>query len=109
MVRKLRAAKANPAPPKGSPDDFLDILKSWKAEMLEAMDTKLEIALKATVIPSPRPPAMEALPMMAQSHILPQSHVLPQNYYSLTMGGQRGVMSSGQPVLLQMAPNVTYP
>jgi hypothetical protein len=94
-------------PPKGTSDDFLGLLQSWKAEMMEAMDTKLAIALKACVIPSPRPPAMEALPMMAQP-MMAQNHVLPQNYYNLAMGGQRGVMTSGQPVLLQMAPNVMY-
>ena len=102
-----KSRKPNPMPPKGTSDDFLGLLQSWKAEMMEAMDTKLAIALKACVIPSPRPPAMEALPMMAQP-MMAQNHVLPQNYYNLAMGGQRGVMTSGQPVLLQMAPNVMY-
>ena len=97
--------KTNPTPPKGTSDDFLGLLQSWKAEMMEAMDTKLAIALKASVIPSPRPPAMVALPMMAQNHVLPQNYYNP---YNLSVGGQRGIITSGQPVLLQMAPNVMY-
>ena len=68
--------------------------------MMEAMDTKLAMALKTLFAPSPRPPAMEALSMMAQNPILPQS------YYNIAMGEQRNLMTSSQRVLLQMALNV---
>ena len=91
----------NQKPVTGKSEDFLGLLQSWKAEMMEAMDTKLSMALKPSIVPSPRP-AMEALPMMAQNHILPQS------YYNLSVGGQRNLMTSNQPVLLQMSPNVMY-
>ena len=87
---------------KQNPNDFLDLLQRWKLEMMEAMDTKLAMALKPSFVPSPRPPSLEALPMLAHNH------VLPQNYYNLGMGSQRNIMTSGQPVLVQVAPNGIY-
>ena len=84
------------------PNDFLGLLQRWKIEMMEAMDTKLAMALKQPTASSPRPPSLETLPVLAHNH------VLPQNYYNLPMGGQRSVMAPGQPILVQMAPNVMY-
>ena len=93
---------ANLTSAKENPNDFLGLLQSWKLEMMQAMDTKLAMALKPTVIPSPRPQSLETMSMMAHNHLLPQS------YHNLAMGGQRNFMTSGQPVLVQMFPNVMY-
>ena len=84
------------------PNDFLGLLQRWKMEMMEAMDTKLAMALKQSAASSPRHPSLETLPVLAHNQ------VLPQNYYNLPMGGQRSVMATGQPILVQMAPNVMY-
>ena len=70
--------------------------------MMEAMDTKLAMAMTPTFAPPPRHPSTETLQMMGQSP------VLPQNYYNLGMGLQRNVMGTGQPVLFQVAPNALY-
>ena len=90
------------------PSDFLGLLQSWKVEMLEAMDTKLAMALKSPPIaipspigiPSPTSFSMEPLSMMASNQ------VIPQNYYSLALAGQRGLIA--QPLVSQMAPNTFY-
>ena len=97
---KIQAA--NPIMTKENPNDFLGLLQSWKLELMEAMDTKLAMALKSPIITSHRPPILEPLSMMAHNHLL------PQNYYNMAVGEQRNVMTSGQPVLVQMAPNVMY-
>ena len=97
---KIQAA--NSTLTKENPNDFLGLLQSWKLELMEAMDTKLAMALKSPIMTSPRPPILEPLSMMAHNHLL------PQNYYNMAVGEQRNVMTSGQPVLVQMAPNVMY-
>ena len=81
---------------------FEDLLQKWKLEMMEAMDTKLAMAIKPTFVPPPRLPQMETIQMMGQNP------ALPQNYYNLGMGVQRNLMASGQPVLVQMAPSALY-
>ena len=95
--------QAENRPSKENPNDFLDILQRWKKEMMEAMDTKLAMAIKPPFVPSPRLPSLETIQMVGQNHII------PQNYYNPVMGIQRNVMTSGQPVLVQMAPNSMYP
>ena len=85
------------------PSDFLGLLQSWKAEMMEAMDMKLAMALKtpAIAIPSPTPTfSTEPLSMMASNQLI------PQNYYNLALGGQRGLIA--QPLVPQMVPNTFY-
>ena len=71
--------------------DFLGLLQSWKVEMLEAMDTKLAMALKSPPIaipsPSPTPFSMEPLSMIASNQ------VIPKIYYNLALGGQRGLIA----------------
>ena len=97
--------KANQVIPMETPitnsNDFLDFFQKWRTEIMEAMDVKLTMAMKPPLIPPPRPYPVETMPMF------PNNHVIPQNYYNLAMGGQRN-MTTGQPMLVQMAPNVMY-
>ena len=100
--QKPKKKSADNQASKNVSNDFLDLLQKWKLEMMEAMDTKLAMAMKPSFVPPPRLPPMETIQMMGQNP------ALPQNYYNLGMGVQRNLMASGQPVLVQMAPNTLY-
>ena len=84
-----------------NPNDFLDLLQRWRTEMMEAMDTKLAMAMATPRIPPFRPHPLEPMQMLAHNQ------VIPQNFYNPAVGGQRPI-TTGHPVLVQMAPNVGY-
>ena len=93
---------ARNTPKKKDASDFLSLLQTWKTEMMQAMDTKIEMALKASANSQPSLPPMQHLPVMAYNNML------PQNYYNLALGGQRNPMATGNPLLAQMVPNAIY-
>ena len=93
---------ASKASRKNDTNDFLGLLQKWKTDMMQAMDTKIEMALKASANPQPSLPPMQPLSVMAYNHML------PHNYYNLALGGQRNPMATGNPLVAQMPPNAMY-
>lgn len=93
---------ASKASRKNDTNDILGLLQTWKTEMMQAMDTKIEMTLKASANPQPSLPPMQPLSMMAYNHML------SQNYYNLALGGQRNPMATGNPIVAQMLPNAMY-